>query len=457
MSMVFLSHASDDKDIATNVCAKLRAKDVSVFFSPDSIQPAEHFPTALDRGLKNSKVLVLLVSKSALESVWVQEEVDTAANLGIKIIPVFLEPVEFPSFNPIAIHLKYVQRLAMYGDVDAEFERLINLIHERASPKLESQLVPDSQSAAGPAPAKADLPKQTGSSEPETLARPVPGASPKPKSRQEGRKAKTTAKSNEEFEALLERLSRDVDRGDKEAAYFLSRVYARGLYVERDDGRAVRYLQLASAGARCMPEAVHDLAEMYRLGKGVGKSGKKCIELHERAAKLSFAPSFYRLGRIYQQGVIAPRSLERAFRRFSVASRLGYPPADYRLAEIHWLGAGAEVDQEKAFSYAKSAADQHFPPALNLVGRFYRKGVHVEQDDAAACDWYEKAMMQGNPEGAYNLASMFKRGIGRPKDELKAQRYLDVASKLLAGGDPNVVLKDMSALVETVSDLRAHG
>lgn len=456
----FLSHASDDEDVATRICERLRNGDITVFYSPDSIQASEHFPSALANGLNNSRVFVLLVSESSLQSGWVREEVDTAASVGMSIIPVYLKPVEFPSFNPIAIHLKYVQRLSVYADFDGEMETLIKLIQQKTSKNVEAQLSVDTQSVNRLLPQRSPSPEDNLS---KTPINPTPSTTPKVEPtvtpsqssvKSSNERPKPNPKkpvSNEEYQQLLERLTRDVDRGDKEAAYFLSRAYANGLYVRQDDGRAVRYLQLAASGKRCMPEAIHDLAEMYRLGKGVGKSGKKSIELHEKAAKLEFAPSFYRLARIYQQGEIAERNLTRAYRRFYVAGKLNYAPALYRLAEIHWLGAGADIAHDKAFKYAEMAAAKHLPAALNLIGRFYRKGVSVEQDDAEACNWYERAMLQGSAEGAYNLASMYKRGIGRQKDEVKAQRYLDVSSQFLAGADPNAVLKDLSLMVETVS------
>ena len=248
---------------------------------------------------------------------------------------------------------------------------------------------------------------------------------------------------------LIERLLREVDHGDREAAYFLSRIYSTGLYVKRDEGLSARYLQLASRGARGMPEALHDLAEKYRLGEGVGKVASKAIDLHEKAARRGYAPSFYRLGRIYQQGKIAPKDFARAYRRFTAAADLGYPPALFRVAEASLAGLGTERDIEKAFNFAMTAARQHYPPALNLVGRFYRKGIHIEQDDAIACDWYEKAMRQGSPEGAYNLGSMYQRGIGREHNELEARRCFSAASRLLSGADPKTVFAEESSLVES--------
>lgn len=455
MYTVFLSHASDDEDIATRICERLRNSDLSVFYSPDSIQASEHFPSALAEGLNNSRVLVLLVSESSLQSGWVREEVDTAASVGMSIIPVYLKPIEFPSFNPIAIHLKYVQRLSVYADFDNEMETLIELVQKKISTNVEAHLLVDTQSANRLSPLRSTRPAENSPTTSNKSMQPTPPQVPRIRSAGTPSTERTAPNpkhpvSNEEFEQLIERLMRDVERGDKEAAYFLSRAYGNGIYVSRDDGRSVRYLQLASSGKRGMPEAIHDLAEMYRLGKGVGKSGKKAIDLHQKAAKLQFAPSLYRLGRIYQHGKIAERNLPRAYRRFHVAGKLNYAPALYRLAEIHWLGAGAEVAHDKAFEYAEMAAAKHLPAALNLIGRFYRKGIHVEQDDAEACTWYERAMLQGSAEGAYNLASMYKRGIGRERDQVKAKRYLEVSSQFLAGADPNAVLKDFSLMVETV-------
>ena len=442
----FVSHSSVDREDANRVVAYLRDHHSRVFYSHDCIAPSQHFPSALSAGLNASQTLVLLVSEASMASNWVREEVDAAVTERMNIVPVFLQPVEFEAFHPIAIHLKYLHRLDLYGGFEKAMTKLLDIIG--VSEAEQNEAVPSPSLGPAPPPASgtakpAPPPKATGKpTETAKKEKPADAASQDPK-------PPPKRKPRIDPEALIERLSRDVDRGDREAAYFLSRLYSSGLYVDRDDGRAVRYLQLSSQGARGMPEAMHDLAEMYRLGQGVGRNPVKAISLHEGAAKRGYAPSFYRLGRIYQQGKIAPGDHARAYRRFSVAAELGYAPAYFRLAEAYLTGTGTGKDPAKAYECTVFAAEKHYPPALNLMGRLYRRGIFVEQDDALACDWYEKAMSQGSPEGAYNLATMYRRGLGRPQDELVARRHFEAASRLLSGADPAHVLREASILVET--------
>ncbi|MEO1786348.1 MAG: toll/interleukin-1 receptor domain-containing protein [Pseudomonadota bacterium] len=475
---VFLSHSSVDRVSADRICTALRGRRLSVFYSKDDIVPGQDFTRQLADCLKASRNLCLLVSHAALQSKWVREEVDVAVREGIKIIPLLLAKVDFEDFHPIAMHVKYLHYANLYGDFDAAIDEIVRIMGGGETGQSEAPGAADTLGAVPKAPAvrpKANPTEPAPSRGPDeqnhakrTPAQPEPDHRPSATlSNHRSAKSKTTVDRKPENHAskassdkkskdepvdpdrLIEQLTRDVDRGDREAAYFLSRLYASGLYVNPDDGRAVRYLQLAAQGARGRKEAMHDLAEMYRLGKGVGKNPSKAISLHEDAARRGYGASFYRLGRIYQDGEIAERDHARAWRRFAAAAELEYAPGHFRLAEAHLTGTGTDQDVELAYTHAIAAADKHYPPALNLVGRFHRKGIHVEQDDAVACDWYEKAMLQGSPEGAYNLASMYRRGLGRPRDGLKARQFFDAASQLLAGANPDVVLKQTSILVET--------
>lgn len=409
---------------------------------------------------------MLLVSEASMASNWVLEEVDTAITQNLIVIPVFLAPVELQSFHPISVHLKYLQRLDLYGDFDRAVAKLMDAIGggDRFGQAGEAPVksfgdhanLPDKpKPAVPPAQPQSGSDHQGKPHRPSNASKPANSTARPSASEQQTsvgldeRRIKARPDRRINHKALLERLTRDVDRGDREAAYLLSRLYSTGLYVDKDHGRAVRYLQLASQGPRGLPEAYHDLADKYRLAKGVGRNPQKAIALLEQAAQRGYAPAFYRLGRIYQDGDIAPRDHARAFRRFSAAAKLDYAPAHFRLAEAQVSGLGTDQDYERAYTSALTAAEKHYPPALNLLGRFHRKGIHVPQSDEMACDWYEKAMRQGSPEGAFNLASMYRRGLGRPKDELLARRYSEAASRLLSGADPEQVLREASMLVET--------
>jgi len=75
---VFISHAHQDATFAQRLAGDLRARDIPVWISPDSIQLGEDWPDAIDRGLDESGVVVIALTPHALTSYWVRKETSTA-------------------------------------------------------------------------------------------------------------------------------------------------------------------------------------------------------------------------------------------------------------------------------------------------------------------------------------------------------------------------------------------
>lgn len=460
----FISHASANLAAVRPLVEPLKDRGLQIFFGKESIPPGQHWTKVIDQAVKSSRCLVVMLSSASCVNGNVLGEVELANESNVPILPVLVEDFELPKINQFYAMLFGIQRVQGFGDTNRAVGEICKFI-EALGPANAAAPAPSPAVDASPSLGAADRPtssepRRRGISSPDvardkkarSTASPAqrldetPKAAPRP----------AATYSPEARKELISRLERDVDRGDRESAYLLGRLNAAGVYVAANEGMAVRYFRLAADGVRGLPAAMHDLAECYRLGRGVGRSAQKAIELHERAAVADFAPSFYRLGRIYWLGADAPQNFERAYRRFKRAADLGYPPACFRLAEILLTGLGAPRNLEKAFEFAMLAAERHDPAALNLVGRFYRRGIVVQADDATACDWYRRAMEQGSPEGALNLSSMYRRGLGVDQSELQAMQLNEISRRLMHGDSVVAALGETSFRLEGETD-QAHG
>jgi hypothetical protein len=94
MAQVFVSHATENADIAQQVVAALKAGGVDIWIAPDSIPPGVAYNEAIVAGLRASDTLAVLVSKAANASKHVAREVALADDQGKRILPVRIEPVE---------------------------------------------------------------------------------------------------------------------------------------------------------------------------------------------------------------------------------------------------------------------------------------------------------------------------------------------------------------------------
>ncbi|KAA3664015.1 MAG: TIR domain-containing protein [Chloroflexi bacterium] len=92
---IFVSHATVDVDLAHQVAHDLGEHGYEIFITPDSIRPGEKWGPAIERGLDESGIFLVLLTPHAVKSNWVKDETYAAiemANTGE--VKVFLLDVE---------------------------------------------------------------------------------------------------------------------------------------------------------------------------------------------------------------------------------------------------------------------------------------------------------------------------------------------------------------------------
>jgi len=78
---IFLCHAHADSEAAQQLAQALTAEGWQVWISPHSIQPGEKWVDAVQRGLDESSIFLLLLSQHSLYSRWVKTETSAAIAL----------------------------------------------------------------------------------------------------------------------------------------------------------------------------------------------------------------------------------------------------------------------------------------------------------------------------------------------------------------------------------------
>ena len=110
---VFVSHNKLQKPRVREIVHHLRQVGLKVFFDEDSIEPGENIVLALEKGLEDSRHVLLFVSPTALSSKWVALE--RAATLYSdpdsrkrRLIPVMLESVPRNKMGPLLQGLRTI-------------------------------------------------------------------------------------------------------------------------------------------------------------------------------------------------------------------------------------------------------------------------------------------------------------------------------------------------------------
>ena len=91
---VFISYASADVAAADEVVAALEAAGISCWMAPRDVRPVSDYAEELIAAIHAARVLVLLFSKAANDSVHVRRELDRAVSAGLAIAPLRIENLE---------------------------------------------------------------------------------------------------------------------------------------------------------------------------------------------------------------------------------------------------------------------------------------------------------------------------------------------------------------------------
>jgi hypothetical protein len=88
MSDVFISYSSKDEDLAKFVKKHLTNEGLSIFLASTSLKPGDHWSKKIMENLRLSNWVLLLASRAACQSQFVQQELGGAIYGNKKIIPV---------------------------------------------------------------------------------------------------------------------------------------------------------------------------------------------------------------------------------------------------------------------------------------------------------------------------------------------------------------------------------
>jgi TIR domain-containing protein/uncharacterized protein DUF4062 len=93
---VFISYSSKDQKLVDQLYSQLKQSGHSVWFNTESIPKGEHWYDEMVKGLHDTDLLILVVSKDAMASEWVAEEWKTFLKMKKKIIPILHKPCKVP-------------------------------------------------------------------------------------------------------------------------------------------------------------------------------------------------------------------------------------------------------------------------------------------------------------------------------------------------------------------------
>lgn len=133
----FISYSDQNRDIAERIHNDLQAKGVRCWFAPHDLPIGEPIVRGLDEAIQGTQKLLLVLSKEALASHWVQHEVETAlyrqASEGRDILlPIRLDDEVLTRDTPWALRLRQfnIGDFTHWQDRDAYQQAFARLLHD---------------------------------------------------------------------------------------------------------------------------------------------------------------------------------------------------------------------------------------------------------------------------------------------------------------------------------------
>lgn len=352
---VFISHSSKDEDEVNKICKYLEENGIKCFVSYRDIPSGVSYPGEITRAMRESEMLLLVLTQNSNESTQVDKEITMANDQRKKLACFRLEDIQ-------------------YSDDKAYLMSGVNWLDAFANPnECYFELLQDVCMHLG---------------------MPIPN--------------KETEENEEELKRYrLGDLLIEASSGNGEAMFLLGQTYKWGWYgIPCDDEIAARWYHKAAEKGH--PIAMNNLGVMYQYGNGVEQSISESLIYYKRAAHFGDTMAQCSIGRIYYYGENGMEiNYTEAIKWFSLSANAGYSAAQNMLAWCYYEGNGVEKDEQKAVEFFRLAAEQDNDEAQYWLSECYRIGVGVPKDESSRLVWLTKAADSGHESAIIDLSDYY--------------------------------------------------
>lgn len=124
---LFISHASENKDIADKIVEKLEGLGYKCFIAPRDIRTGEEYAGEIVRGISNSAAVVLVFSKQSDQSGYVLREINSAVSRNKSIMPLRIE--DFLPSEAMEFYLGPAHWLDAFPEImNQHLEKIANMV-----------------------------------------------------------------------------------------------------------------------------------------------------------------------------------------------------------------------------------------------------------------------------------------------------------------------------------------
>ncbi len=230
-----------------------------------------------------------------------------------------------------------------------------------------------------------------------------------------------------EFSKALESFLPLIGEGNATAMCDIGLLYLRGLLGETDISQAIYYLEKSASMGATLP--LYILSNIYRSKESGFYNPAKGIKFLRIASDHSHAPSMVALGMAFYSGDGVKQSIPDAIKWWSFAAQNECPEAFYKLGRLYSDGLHIEQDYKVAVSIFERGALLGNSDCQVALGQMYQGGLGVEENLDQSFTLYRLSSLQGNPVGHYYLAASYEYGRGVESDYQEAYKLYSLAAE----------------------------
>lgn len=155
---IFISFSSHDRKAAETICKAVEQRGLECWISSRDIGPGENFQEAITRAIRSAKVMILVFSANANNSLEVKKEIALAGHYNVIVVPVRVEDV-VPN-DALTYELAVRQWIDLFDDWETAIERLVRQLSSVTAPAEAAEPTAPQPNAAPAPPRTSVAPEQ---------------------------------------------------------------------------------------------------------------------------------------------------------------------------------------------------------------------------------------------------------------------------------------------------------
>lgn len=397
---IFISYSSKNQQAAEDICSAFERSGIKCWMAQRDT-PVLNYAAVITDAVKSAKAVVLIFSKEAAKSQWVEKEINIAVDNRKAIVPYMIDNVRLKDYGGFYLMLNNLQWIQSDSDHNSSVTELISMV---------SKIIGMGNREDG---GDAD-----------------------------GKKKKTKRKRWVKWVVIAV------------IAYilFVAAFIALGIWAAIEESKvipdgltATEYLDM---GYSYLDTEEYDLAgecilKSARMGHAEAQLAyaEICEQWYNdtntaygwylKSAEQGNAEAMYRVGIYCANGIglSAPNNAI-AVEWFKLSAELEHPEAIFALYECYAEGRGVLQNPEIAHKYLVMGAEAGVPYLQFKLGEYYEKEGHEEHDYTKAVEWYRKSAAADCTEAQVGLAMLYLDGRGVEKNKFEMAKLFDRAAEL---------------------------